>query len=100
MRFDAGSTNLTSSGSAQVVISSDSLQIVFIAIKAKPTNTGDIYFGVSDVSSTNKWTLTPGEETSIDFDPQGLGTSVDQAVLFFDGGTTNDDLQWMVLYKQ
>lgn len=100
MRFDAGSTNLTSSGSAQVVISADDLQIVFIQVKAKPDNIGDIYFGVSDVSSTNKWTLKPGEETSIDFDPSGNGTSISQSVLFFDGATTNDDIEWQVLYKQ
>lgn len=100
MRFDAGSTNLTSAGTAQVVISSDSLLITFIAIKAKPGNTGDIYFGVSDVSSTNAWTLRPGEETSMDFDPAGQGTSLDQALLFFDGATTNDDIEWQVLYKQ
>lgn len=100
MRFDAGSTNLTASGTAQVVISSDDLQIVFIQIKAKPSNAGDIYFGVSDVSSSNKWTLKPGEETSIDFDPQGKGTSISQSLLFFDGANTNDDLEWQVLYKQ
>lgn len=99
MRFDAGSTNLTSAGTAQKIVDRD-LQIVFIAIKAKPGNTNDLYFGRASVSATNGWTLKPGDETSLDFDPSGKGTSVSFQDLHFNGATTNDDIEWMVLYKQ
>jgi len=99
MRMDAGSTNLTSAGSAQIIDDSPSA-IVFITIQAKPGNTGDIYIGVSDVSSSNGWTLQPGESKDLDFDPLGAGQSITFDQLFFDGATTNDDIEWIVFFKQ
>ena len=99
MIVDFGSTNLTSAGSAERVNNVDR-QLTFIAFQARPGNTGNIFVGVSDVSSTNGWTLTPGEVRDIDFDPQGIGQSINMNELFFDGATTNDDIEWMVFFKQ
>ena len=99
MIVDFGSTNLTSSGSAQKINDVDR-QLTFISVQAKPGNTGDLHIGVSDVSATNGWTLKPGEAKDIDFDPQGIGIAINMNLLFFDGGTNNDDIEWMVFYKQ
>ena len=52
MRFDVGSTNLTSAGSEEQIVNTD-LQITWINVKAKPGNAGDIWFGMSDVTSSN-----------------------------------------------
>ncbi len=99
MIIDVGATNLTSSGSAERINNVDR-QLTFISVQAKPANAGNIFIGVSDVSSSNGWTLKPGEAKDIDFDPQGIGLFVNMNLLFFDGADTNDDIEWIVFYKQ
>lgn len=99
MRIDFGTTNLTSAGAAQQ-INNVTTKITYLLLQARPGNTGDLYVGLSDVSSTNGWTLQPGAQIAIDFDPDGKGTSIDPSQFYFDGDTTNDDIDWMMIFTQ
>ncbi len=99
MRLDVGTTNLTSAGSAQRV-NNDVKRITYLLLQARPGNTGKLYFGMSDVSSTNGWTLEQGAQIALDFDPDGKGTSINFDEFWFDGDTTDDDIDWLAVYVQ
>ena len=59
----SGTIKVTSAGTR--VQASHKGNVRTITFKARADNTGDIYFGGSDVSSTDGMTLTPGEAISI-----------------------------------
>lgn len=92
MRFDSGTTDVPSAGT-RVQISNTKDGVKSISIRARPGNTGDAYFGVSDVSSTNGWTLQPGEVISVSFE-EGL---VVFNVFYVDAATSGDDIDWAVV---
>lgn len=62
-------------------------------MKGRVGNTGNAYFGVSDVSSTNGWELQPGEAFTLDF---GEG-SIEWSVFYVDVATNGDDIDWWVI---
>ena len=98
MRIDFGSTNLTLAGTAQI-INDVPEQVTFVKLRAREGNVGNVYVGVSDVTSTNGWTLEPRDVLLIDLDPDGKGSSLPANTFYFNGTTTNDDIDWVYSFK-
>jgi hypothetical protein len=92
MRFDTGTTDVPSAGTA-VQISNTPDRVKAIEAHAPSGNTGSVYFGVSDVSATNGRELAPGEAATYSF---GAG-SVLFSVFYVDAATSGDDLDWAVI---
>lgn len=94
MRPDAGTTTVTSPGTAvQLNDSEDKVKV--IEVRARPDNKGKMYFGVSDVSSTNGRTLQPGETQKVDF---GKG-SKQFNVFYVDAANGGDKLDWIAILR-
>ncbi len=98
MRLDVGSTDIPTAGSA-VRILNEPTNIVLIQVQARPGNTANVYVGMSDVSATHGWTLAPKDQTIIDFDPQGKGTSIQVDELWADTDTNGNDIDWILIFK-
>ena len=92
MRFLAGTTDIPNAGT-RVQISNTADKVKTIAVRGRVGNTGNVYFGVSDVASTTGWELEPGDYKSVDF---GEG-SVPLSVFFVDAATNGDDVDWAVV---
>ena len=92
MRFDAGTTDVPSAGTA-VQISNTNDRVKAIEAHALSGNTGSIFFGVADVSATNGRELAPGEAVAYSF---GEG-SVLFSAFYVDAATSGDDLNWVVI---
>ena len=92
MRFDTGTTDVPSAGTAEQ-ISNTPDRVKAIEAHAPSGNTGSVYFGVSDVSATNGRELAPGEAATYSF---GAG-SVLFSVFYVDAATSGDDLDWAVI---
>lgn len=58
--------------------------------KARSDNTGDVYLGGSDVSSTDGMTLTPGESIQLQ-----LANPVSTAQFWADAATSNDQVDFI-----
>lgn len=65
--FIANGQKIVTTAGTQVALTTDADTYVSIVIKALAGNTGDIYVGDSDVSSSNGFVLDAGEAVSIDF---------------------------------
>lgn len=86
--------NLTSAGTAQQ-ISTSTIPAEVVVISAPSANSGSIYIGDSNVAS-NRYlaVLSPGQRMSIEAGNESGGTDMlDLAEIYFDGDTTNDDIQ-------
>jgi hypothetical protein len=92
-RFDAGTTDIPTAGT-RVQINNTTQKVLSLSVKGVPGNTGNVFFGVSDVSSTNGWTLQPNEALYLDFEP---GTEV-MSNFYADVATSGDDIEWVVVY--
>ena len=101
MRVDISTTDIPTAGS-RVQINNIENRITLIIVQARPGNTGSIYIGMSDVSSTIGWELEPTDQQILDFDPQGKGASIAFSELYADtaGGGNGNDLDWMAIFKQ
>lgn len=81
--------NLTSAGTAQQLDSSDD-PVLAIRITAKRSNSGYVYVGDADVSATVFYAeLAPGASIEIAIDAPSK--------IYWDGDTTNDDINWGVM---
>lgn len=87
MRVSIGTTDIPTAGS-RVQISNTSDLVKSIAVRARPANTGNVWFGTVTVSSTVGWTLQPGESKTMDF---GKG-SVLFSVFYLDTATNGNDV--------
>ena len=94
MRFDAGSLSITTAGT-ELQFSNTADRVKSISVRARPGNTGNVFFGVSDITSTNGWTLQPGESKTVDF---GQG-SVLFSVFYGDAASNGDILDWTVILE-
>ena len=92
MRFDAGTTDVPSAGTA-VQISNTTDKVKSITVKARAGNSGIAYFGVSDVSSTNGFELEAGDSKTENF---GDG-SVAFSAFYVDAASSGDDVDWTVI---
>lgn len=97
MRFDAGTTNIPTAGT-RVQISNTNDRVLSVSITARAGNTGNIYLGFDDVSSTNGKELRPGETAVVEFgDGREEGGSVLFSTFYVDAATNGDDADWMVI---
>jgi len=94
MKFDAGSLTITTAGT-ELQFSNTADRVKSLSVRARPGNTGNVFFGVSDVTSTNGWTLQPGEGKIEDF---GDG-SVPFSTFYGDSATSGDILDWTAILE-
>ena len=90
MRFDSG----TASGSGQISNTRD--KVLSIIFQARPDNTGAVYFGRSDVSATNGFTLTAGKMITLNFSDGEVQGSVEFS-FFYATVVSPNLLDWVVV---
>ena len=95
MRADVGTTQVVTPGT-EVQITASVVKIVSAVFKARHTNAGVMYLGLSNVSSTNGKTLQPGEAIRASFG----GAAEKPAVLYVDAATANDRLDWHLVFEE
>ena len=94
MIFDSGTTNVATAGT-EVQISNTANKVRWIKVKALAGNSNKVYLGVSDVTASNGYELSAGNEVEINFGDQG-GT-VPFSVFYVDAATNNDKVSWVVI---
>jgi len=94
MRFDAGTTTVSTAGSEQQ-IGNLTNRVLWIKVKALAANSGIAYFGVSDITSTNGYELSAGNEVEIDF--ATLGGTIPLSTFYVDVATNGDKVAWMIV---
>ena len=117
-RFDAGMTNVGTAGTA-VQVNNSTDRVVWARFKARASNTGGVYVGLSDVSSTNGWELTPTIATTsygvsnapserntegliLDFREMGKQGSPGSCLVsdfYVDAAVSGDDVDWVCIYE-
>ena len=96
MILDAGTTTVSTSGSEQQ-LSNTVNRVLWIKAKALAANSGISYLGVSDVSTTNGYELSAGNEIEIRF--RELGGSVAFSSIYVDAATNGDKVSWVVVLE-
>lgn len=81
--------NLTSAGTRQALSATDAY-CQSVAIKAFAANTGVIYIGDVAVTTTNGFPVPKGDTFILN--AQDNLTPINLKNIYFDGGTTNDDI--------
>ena len=89
--FTTNVTNVPTAGT-RVQISTSPDKVRRITFKALAGNTGDVYIGGSDVSSSVGFTLGPGESIPLDFDPQTEPLSS----FYVDAANNDDKVSWII----
>ena len=94
MIFDAGTTTVATSGTEQQ-LSNTTNRVRWIKAKALAANSGISYFGVSDISTTNGYELSAGNEVEINF--ADMGGTVAFSSFYVDVASSGDKVSWMVV---
>ena len=94
MRFDAGTTDVPSAGTS-VQISNTTDRILWIRVSARTGISGAVYFGRSDVASTNGYELSANDYLEIDFRPGSEAFSA----FYVDASANGNDLDWAVILE-
>ena len=94
MRFDTGTTDVPSAGTA-VQLSNTIDRVLWIRVSARTGISGTLYFGRSDVSSSNGYELSANDYLEMDFRP---GSEVFSA-FYADASTNGNDLDWSVILE-
>ena len=94
MIFDSGTTTVGTAGT-EVQISNTANKVRWIKVKALAGNSNKVYLGVSDVTASNGYELSAGNEVEINFGDQG-GT-VPFSTFYVDAATNNDKVCWSVI---
>ena len=94
MRFDAGTTDVPSAGTA-VQLSNSVDRVVWVRVSARTEISGTVYFGRSDVSSSNGFELSANDYLEIDLRPGSEAFSA----FYVDASTNGNDLDWAVLLE-
>ena len=94
MRFDAGTTDVPSAGTA-VQLSNSVDRVVWIRVSARTGISGALYFGRSDVSSSNGYELSANDYLEIDFRPGSEAFSA----FYVDASANGNDLDWAVILE-
>ncbi len=92
--------NLTAAGTAQAISAGEtptSIEVTKVRITAPAANTGSIYIGDSSVSSTNSFAEllgAGGKDAVVIIDAKEFSGDavINLDSIFFDGGTSNDDI--------
>ncbi len=94
MIFDAGTTTVSTSGTEQQ-LSNTTNRVRWIKVKALAANSGIAYFGVSDISTTNGYELSAGNELEINF--ADIGGTVAFSSFYVDVASNGDKVSWVVV---
>ena len=94
MKFDSGTTTVATSGTEQQ-LSNTTNRVRWIKVKALAANSGISYFGVSDVTTTNGYELSAGNEIEINF--ADIGGTVAFSSFYVDVASSGDKVSWMVV---
>jgi predicted amino acid racemase len=94
MIIDIGTTTVSTAGTEQQ-ISNTNNRVLWIKAKALAANSGIAYLGVSDVTSTNGYELSAGNEIEINF--KDIGGSVVFSSIYVDVATNGDKVCWAVI---
>ena len=92
MRVTIGTTDIPTA-TTRVQISNTADRVKSIAVRARPANTGNVFFGTVTVSATVGWTLQPGESKTLDF---GEG-SVPFSEFYLDTATNGNDVDYCAI---
>ena len=96
MIFDAGTTTVSTSGSEQQLANVPN-RVLWLKAKALAANSGIVYLGVSDVSTTNGYELSAGNEIEISF--ADTGGTIAFSTVYVDAATNGDKLCWTVILE-
>ena len=94
MRFDTGTTDVPSAGT-RVQISNTTDRILWIKVSARTGISGALYFGRSDVASTNGYELSANDSLEMDFRPGSEAFSA----FYADSSANGHDLDWAVILE-
>lgn len=94
MILDAGTTTVSTAGTEQQ-ISNTKNRVLWIKAKALAANSGIAYLGVSDITSSNGYELSAGNEVEINF--KDAGGSVVFSSIYVDAATNGDKVCWIVI---
>jgi len=93
---DAGTTTISTAGTA-VQLSNTANRVLRIKVKALAANSGIVYFGVSDVSATNGYELSAGNEIEENY--REFKGSVAFDSFWVDAATNGDKVCWAVVLE-
>ena len=93
MRVDTGVTTVSSAGTAGQVLNATN-RVKRIKFKALAGNSGLAYVGISDVSSSNGYELSAGNEHEINLGD--FGGSVPMNIFYVDAATSGDKVCWSI----
>ena len=96
MILDAGTTTVSTSGTEQQ-LSNTANRVLWLKAKALAANSGIAYLGVSDVSTTNGYELSTGNEIEINF--REIGGSVAFSSIYVDVASNGDKVCWTVILE-
>ena len=96
MILDAGTTTVSTSGTEQQ-LSNTANRVLWLKAKALAANSGIAYLGVSDVSTTNGYELSTGNEIEINF--REIGGSVVFSSIWVDVASNGDKVSWAVILE-
>ena len=96
MILDAGTTTVSTSGTEQQ-LSNTANRVLWLKAKALAANSGIAYLGVSDVSTTNGYELSAGNEIEMNF--REIGGSVAFSSIYVDAASNGDKVCWTVILE-
>ena len=92
---------LASAGTAQQIQVADNT-VISVIIQARPTNTGDIWIGDDGVNASSEIGIRLEAGKTFAINPSSVTGELEQinlAGIWFDGGTTNDEISVTYLEK-
>lgn len=97
MRVDCVTVNVPTAGSAVRLSTGGGLnntdKVLWVRFRGRPANTGNVFVGIDDVSSTNGWTLENNDDTGLTLDFRSLKGSVQAGDFYVDAATNNDKVE-------
>ena len=96
MIMDAGTTTVSTAGTEQRISNSPN-RVLYLKAKALAANSGIAYIGVSDITATNGYELSAGNEIELNFGE--FGGSVPANIFYVDAGTNNDKVCWVMILE-
>ena len=94
MRFDTGTTDVPSA-STRVQSSNTTDRVPWIKVSVRTGISGALYFGRSDVASTNGYELSANDSLEMDFRPGSEAFSA----FYADSSANGNDLDWAVILE-
>ena len=96
MIFDAGTTTVSTAGTEQQ-ISNTPNRVLWLKAKALAANSGIAYLGVSDISATNGYELSAGNEIELNF--ADVGGTIAFSTVYVDAASSGDKVCWAVVLE-